>query len=389
MFSDRIGTPATLAGREALLVAEGDRGHAVYGPYEHVRPGVFRVDYDLALAGSPAPGGDPVVARIDVTAYDGRVGLAARELRASELGRDPRTFSLTFTLREFRSLEYRVDAAGAAAFLVGNPRLVRFGPVTDEAPPADPLEETPDPIEKHRQMRAVLSLLRPQRAVGFRKIRLGHPGDGGYVCIDDFAGLDTALSFGINDDISWDLDAAARGMTIHQFDHTVDDPAPDDGRMIFSKKMIAPAADANSVTLSDLIRSHDKGRDRPNMMLKMDIEGWEWPVRGATPAEELSRFSQIVCELHYFQGLAEPDYRRKIYEGLRRLHESYAVVHVHANIVGGISNVGNVIFPNVLEATFANRALYDLEDTDELFPSPLDICCDPNQADMFLGSFRF
>ena len=389
MFSDTLGVHTSLAQRDAIRVPRGRRGHAIYGPYEHVRAGMFRVEFDLKLA-EPAPvGDDPVCASLDVTAHDGMVQLAVRELRASDLAMQPRTFSIEFTLREFRALEYRVYMTGIAAVIAAEPRLTRLGPVIDEAPPADPYEDTPDPVEQHRQMRVVLRLLRPQRAKGFAKVRLGQPGDGGYVCVDDFRGLDIALSLGINDDVSWDRDAAERGLTIHQFDHTVDDPAPDDHRMIFSKTMISSEAGPGKATLAHLIQAHDKGAARPNMILKMDIEGCEWEAIEATSADELSRFSQIVCELHYFQGLAEPDYRRRIYDGLRKLHQHYGLVHVHANIVGGISNVGNVIFPNVLEATFANRAIYDLEDTDELFPSPLDICCDPGQPDLFLGSFRF
>jgi hypothetical protein len=388
LFNDRMGSRIEVDGQEMIRVSRGETGHAVFGPYTFVRPAMLEVDYDLALADAP-PAEDETCAVIEITAMNGTVVLARRELRPSDLSRQLNTFTLALTLREFRSLEFRVLTLGVADLIAGQPRMRSIGPVTDLPPPADPMVYSPDPIEQHRQTRAVLSLLRPHQVRGFRKVRLGHPGDGGYVCVDDFAGLDTALSFGINDDVSWDMDAADRGLTIHQFDHTVDDPAPDDHRMIFNKKMIAPESSDTSASLADLIRLHDKGNPRPNMMLKMDIEGHEWPVIAATDTDQLARFSQIVCELHYFQGLAELDYRRQIYQGLKKLHEDYRVVHVHANIVGGTTNIGNVIFPNVLEVTFANRNVYEIEDTDELFPSPLDICCDPNQADMFLGAFRF
>lgn len=389
MFSPHIGVPISIDGAEGLRVVRGETGHAVYGPYQHMRPGVFRVDYPLALAAADPGDADAICATIDVSAASGVAVLARQDVTIGELATEPRTFSLTFTLREFRSLEYRVFTQGVTGLVLGGPRVTRLGDVIEAEAPADPRIDTPDPVEQHRQVRAVLRLLRPQRVKGFAKVRLGHAGDGGYVCIDDFAGLDAALSFGINDDISWDIDAADRGMTIHQFDHTVEDPAPADPRMVFQRKMIAPESGPDSASLGDLVRVHDRGEARPNMMLKMDIEGGEWPVLDVTDVKDVSRFTQIVCELHYFQGLAEPEYRRSIYDGLSKLHEGYAVVHVHANISGGISNVGNVIFPNVIEVTFANRAVYELEETDELFPGPLDISCDADQPDMYLGSFRF
>jgi hypothetical protein len=73
----------------------------------------------------------------------------------------------------------------------------------------------------------------------------------------------------------------------------------------------------------------------------------------------------------------------------KKLSDAYAVVHVHANNMGGFSNVANVIFPNVLEMTFANRSLYSFSETDEIFPGPLDAPNDPNCPDIHLGSFRF
>ena len=45
-------------------------------------------------------------------------------------------------------------------------------------------------------------LFSPQEAVGQRKLRLGGPNDGGYVMLDDFAGVTSAFSFGIADEAS-------------------------------------------------------------------------------------------------------------------------------------------------------------------------------------------
>ena len=72
-----------------------------------------------------------------------------------------------------------------------------------------------------------LSYLTPRRAVRFEKIRLGRDGDGGYVMLDDFSGVSSALSFGIETDCSWDTAIAERGIEVHQYDHTVDGPPTD------------------------------------------------------------------------------------------------------------------------------------------------------------------
>ena len=389
MFNDQVTQRASVDGR-ACIRTRSEVGHVLYGPYQHVRPGIYRIDFQIALADARGRTDDPVCAIIDVAASFGNAVLQSRPIHLSQLSGMLATFSITLSLWEFRSLEYRVYVGDVVDLLIAaEPRVTQLSDRPETAPPPDPRVPTDDPVELNRQVRAVLALLRPYRAKGPGKVRLGNIGDGGYVCVDDFVGLDVALSFGINDDISWDLAVADRGLTVHQFDHTVECPAPGDPRMIFHKKMIAPASTAASENIATLVRTLDRRGARPNMILKMDIEGGEWPVIDATPADDLARFSQILCELHYFQGLADADYRRAIFDALSKLHEHYAVVHVHANVCGGVSNIANVMVPNVLEISFANRALYEFEDTDELFPGPMDISCDANQPDLFLGAFRF
>jgi hypothetical protein len=40
--------------------------------------------------------------------------------------------------------------------------------------------------------------------------------------IDDFGGVRAALSIGIGEEISWDMDMGRRGVVVFQFDHTID-----------------------------------------------------------------------------------------------------------------------------------------------------------------------
>lgn len=249
--------------------------------------------------------------------------------------------------------------------------------------------EAANEIELQTQIRHTLRLLRPMKVKGFQKARFGSAHDGGYVHLDDFTGLDTAISLGINDNISWDLEMAARGLAVYQFDHSVEDPAPEDGRMVFHKTMITPDAGEGKDTLEAIVRRWDKGNARPNMILKMDIEDWEWPVLEATPLDAICRFSQISCEMHYLEAFGDLRWRQLFFRGLRKLSKYYAPIHIHANNYAALSVIANVPVPNVIEVTFANRALYEFEETDELFPGPLDVPCDTNRPDIFLGSFRY
>src|SRR5438876_498716 len=61
------------------------------------------------------------------------------------------------------------------------------------------------------------SLLVPQQIVGHSKVRVGSRYDGGYVCVNDFEGINTALSLGIGYNDDWDVAIAERGIVVHQF----------------------------------------------------------------------------------------------------------------------------------------------------------------------------
>jgi hypothetical protein len=245
--------------------------------------------------------------------------------------------------------------------------------------------------QTQNEIRRIFRLLQPYTAEGFQKVRFGCMHDGGYILLDDFRGIDTAFSFGIEANASWDVDVANRGATVYQFDHTVDAPITDNPQLIFAKKKITTEffADSESATLSSLIEHHDKCKTRPNMLLKMDIENNEWDVLDTTPPEVLARLTQIVAEFHYFQSIAEPHWRHLYARVLKKMSDCFAVVHIHANNFAGFANVANVMLPNMLEITFANRNVYSFGETNELFPGPLDSPNDAGQPDMYLGTFRF
>jgi hypothetical protein len=258
----------------------------------------------------------------------------------------------------------------------------------------DPIEDrvtiSTGSFEIQREIRDAFSLLRPYGVKGFDKLRFGRPHDGGYILIDDFRSIDTALSFGIWNDCSWDIDVANRGVTVYQFDPNIDaGPVRDNPRLIFAKKRISGQASLDSESLSSLVALHDKGNSHPNILVKMDIEGEEWTTFDSTPDEMLARFSQIVVEFHFWNNPLNSFWRQIYTRVFRKISDLYAVVHVHANNFGAFINVGNVMIPNVFEITFANRSIYLFRATDEIFPGPLDTPNNPTCPDMYLDRFRF
>lgn len=388
MINESAVQPMLRGSRILWRTLAGGIGHPVYGPYVLKTSGVYQVDFELALF---VPRSDDLAcATLEVTTAGGDVMLADRAIRVGDLSTELRRFSLLVVLRDNVRLEFRVAVHNDVELLLdGEPQITRVASILDAQPSKDLADYSADLAAFGRDSRDILRPLTPMALRDVGKVRLGRHGDGGYTCIDDFSGYDTAFSFGINDDISWDLDAADRGLTIYQFDHSVIDPAPDDQRMVFERKKISRGTGAETQSLPDLIRRHDKMHERPNIILKMDIEGGEWDVFDNTSEMALSRIGWIVCEFHYLQGLAERDHRELVKRTLRKVSRNFAVVHVHSNVWGGYSNIANTVVPNVIEVTLANRALYSVFPSSETYPGPIDQSCDPSQPDFYLGTFAF
>ena len=66
-------------------------------------------------------------------------------------------------------------------------------------------------FEAQRRILRLAAVLEPRRAIGFEKIRIGGPNDGGYVMIDHFSDVAAAYSLGVGPDVSWDVDIAEIG----------------------------------------------------------------------------------------------------------------------------------------------------------------------------------
>jgi hypothetical protein len=368
----RLGTGIGIREPDAIRIPMIN-GTALYGPYLDLLPGryeaVIRFDPE-----TPCHGG----AMMDVCAGVGAERLAEQWITADQILAGGMSARLDFSCpRPSHGVEVRLLVDGG--FRGGILSVEINGEL------AKPTSE----FETQDEIKKIFRLLRPYAVEGFRKARFGSPCDGGYILLDDFQGIDTAFSFGVEQNASWDVDIAKRGVTVYQFDHTVDAPITDNARLIFARKRICTEAGPEGESLPSLIQQHDKRNAKPNILLKIDIENDEWAVFDTTPPEILNRFSQIVGEFHYLQSLSNVDLRQLFTRVLEKLSKAYAVVHVHANNFGGFSNVANIIFPNVLEITFANRSMYSFSETDEIFPGPLDAPNDPSHPDLHLGSFRF
>ncbi|MCL2540447.1 MAG: FkbM family methyltransferase [Firmicutes bacterium] len=206
--------------------------------------------------------------------------------------------------------------------------------------------------------KAINKLLVPKTPEGKSFVRIGRDHDGGYVMVDDFKKDSAAYSIGIWKDTSWDVDVEKRNMDVFMYDYSISYPEVD-GRKKFFKIGICGENNKgkNMLTLEEMLVK-DGNFDRNDMILKIDIEGAEWPVFSTLSEEILSKFSQVVVEWHWvIQRLKKRGgYYEQMIEAFNRINKTHQVVHVHGVNQALYTMIGNVPMCNVLEVTYLRKA---------------------------------
>ena len=85
---------------------------------------------------------------------------------------------------------------------------------------------------------------------GREPIRLGPPGDGGYLVPDDLAGIGSCFSPGVDRECRFELDCAARGMRVFMADASVAGPR----RRLYRRRLLGRRADQS------VLRGREAGR---------------------------------------------------------------------------------------------------------------------------------
>ena len=229
--------------------------------------------------------------------------------------------------------------------------------------------------------RELKKILRIKRVKDFPFVRLGKQNDGGYLMVENFCttGGGIAYSFGISNDVSWDLDMVNRGYDIFQYDMTINQLPVENEHFHFFKEGIGGIKDVEKSldTLENFIKRNGHTENK-NMILKMDVEGAEWDFLYTMPKNFLSCFNQMVFEFH---NLIQPKNLFNMavtLELLRKISDTHTLVHLHGNNFGSYLQIENVgTFPDTLELTYLKTDDYLFEDDENIFlPIELD---QPNQ----------
>jgi hypothetical protein len=223
-----------------------------------------------------------------------------------------------------------------------------------------------------RMVFEALRLLIPRDVPGAGKIRVGGPGDGGYVLLDRLDPAQSVMSFGVGPTVTFDADMAARGHQVLLFDHTVDALPQEHANFRWFRQGVAGVSDP-SQDLFSLAEHMDKLPDAAvDPILKMDVEGAEWDAIGIAPPHLLRRFAQITLEFHDLFELPNSRFNAAAMRALSALRQDFDPVHVHGNNWGQIGFAGGLPMADTIEVTYARRDLYPSVPSRTFYPTAHD-----------------
>lgn len=206
-----------------------------------------------------------------------------------------------------------------------------------------------------------------------------------------------AYSYGINSRDEWgEAVSHATGIPVHQYDctwsrrPTCKPPCSFvfHDECLMTRQYPRNASRLKTNTLAGHLRENGHQHvAEGSLLLKVDIDGWEWAVFSEAAVSDLQKFRQLVMEVHsvYLGGFVDQETLGARISTMKRLLEVFVLVHIHAT---------NMCHPigTCLEMTFINRAFANASDCRMPARHPLDADgwedvtgrrSEPNVADIF------
>lgn len=232
----------------------------------------------------------------------------------------------------------------------------------------------------------MLELLKPKN-VNHKKIRLGPKEDGGYVMPDIVLEKCSALfTYGVGYNWGYEEEFNLKyNKPVYMFDHTVGQENWSKGDIHFYNEGLGFGEKCK-----DVVEHYNELKIEGDIFLKIDIEGAEYDYLLQTDISKLSTFTNgISLEIHWID---DTNNRNKFIQVMDKLSSYYTLCHIHGNNWGGVWQYEGFDVPKVLELSFINKKLVEIEEDDNETAYPiegLDVPNNPNQKDYLLEFINY
>lgn len=204
-------------------------------------------------------------------------------------------------------------------------------------------------------------------------LRLGPDYDGGYLLPNDLDGIAACFAPGVYKISQFEYACAEQGMKLFLADKSIDEPHIDlpEERYSFLHKYIGPTDNDNFITMETWIKKSDVSANS-ELILQMDIEGWEYQTILNMSRSLLDRFRIIVIEFHNLDKLWNPEFFEFASGVFDKLNQNHSVVHIHPNNASPLYYFNNITIPPLAEFTFYRNDRFTKKGNATAFPHKLD-----------------
>jgi len=229
-------------------------------------------------------------------------------------------------------------------------------------------------IVEQTKERDIEALMRSLYPIAFDKelIRLGSAEDGGYLLPDDLEGIRACFSPGVAESSSLEYRCAELGMDVFMADLSVDGPAAEHERFHFTKKFVGVTCNDQFMTLDQWVAENSPGPEE-DLLLQIDIEGFEYEVFLAASDQLMQRFRIIVVEFHRLDYLWAKPFFGLASRAFEKILQTHYCLHAHPNNWRGSVKKGAIEIPINMEFTFVRKDRVGEFTFANKFPHPLDV----------------
>lgn len=238
------------------------------------------------------------------------------------------------------------------------------------------------PASNTKELQSFLKKLYPL-SVNKELIRLGPEGDGGYLLPDDLVGIQACFSPGIGFSSEFEKECAQRGMKVFLADKTVNGPICEHELFHFTKKFVGVASDDDFMTIDNWVESSIPGTNA-DLLLQIDIEGYEYEVFQSASESLMRRLRIIVAEFHELDQLWNNSFLKVAAGVFNKILWTHTCVHIHPNNHAGFTQRNGIDIPQVMEFSFIRNDRIENSSYQKTFPNPLDYDNNPFGASLVL-----
>ena len=223
---------------------------------------------------------------------------------------------------------------------------------------------------KRADLLGLMRKLQPKNC-GRDLIRIGGDADGGYLIPNDLEGIDYCFSPGVSSVSEFENQLADLGVKSFMADYSVDAPPIRRPEFTFDKKFLGASDRDMYFTLATWKEKYLENY-HGDLLLQMDIEGFEYEVILNTPDSLLNQFRIITIEFHEMDRLFDAFVFRLYASCFEKLLRWFHVVHIHPNNAAECVRNGDIQIPRLMEFTFLSKRRAAVGAPVTVFPHPLD-----------------